>query len=166
MEKDIVINQAYIATFEFQDSASGDTVTYSILTSSGASFATGNAVWVGNGLWKVTFTPVTDGEVYLVVVTNSTLDVKRSGSYRGTLKSVQTTVEVGDTDAASMLVAVNNAILGILNGGGTKQYQINGRMVTYEDLDKLRAMRRELMAEVQSARSAYDQHTNVEFDAI
>lgn len=163
--KDIILNQAFTATFEVRDSASGDTVTYSILKASdGSSFGSGSATWVGNGIWKVAFTPDTDNETYLLVLNNTTQDVTRTGAYRATLKPQVTIVEVSGKSASDMLTAVNNAIMQILNGGGITQYQIAGRMVTSEKLLDLYDLRSKLQAEVDSARTANDQHTNFEFD--
>lgn len=158
--KDIILDQAFTATFEFQDSASGNTCTYSIIKASdGSSFATGSATWVGSGIWRIAFTPTTDAETYILIVNNTTLGVTRTAAYRATARPQVVTAEITGTTASDMLAAVNQAIMGILNGGGVKQYTMNGRMVTYEDLPSLRAFRSQLTAELQCERSGDDQTT-------
>lgn len=162
--KDIVLNQSFTAILGWEDSQSSDTVTYSIVKSDGTSFATGSATWVSSGLWKVSFTPLTDAETYIVILNNTTLGTLRSAAYRATQRPQVVTVEVAGTTAADMLTAVNAAIMGILNGGGTKQYMINGRSVTYESLGELRQLRSALKAEIANTGNGNDHFTFAQFE--
>lgn len=163
--KDIILNQAFSAAVDFQDGASGHTVTYTIKKlSDGSVFASGNATWVVDGVWKVSFTPTVDAETYVLTVTNSTLGVSRSLAFRATQSPAAVTAEVSGSTPAELLTAVNAAILKLLNGGGVAMYTVNGRTVQYMSLQQLYDIRKSLQREVNGASSAKPQNTNIEFE--
>lgn len=163
--KDIVLNQAFTAAVEFQDSGSGNTVTYTVTkVSDGNLFASGSASWVGGGIWKLSFTPTTDGETYLVKVTNSTLDVIRSLAFRATQRPQIAVVEVSGTTNEAMLESVNQAIMQILASGGVAMYSVGGKTVQRMSLGELRSFRDRLLREIKSADSSNPQSSYATFE--
>ncbi len=78
----ITYNASFTAVIEDPGSESGDTVTYIVYIEDGSSFATGSATYVGGDSWKVTFTPTTKDQVYLVVLTNTTKSTTAEISYK------------------------------------------------------------------------------------
>jgi hypothetical protein len=148
----IALNTAFDAIVTIPGSANTDVVTYRILTSTGTVFATGNAVYVSGSIWKVTFTPIVLGGVYIVEVTDSTLDVVYTQYFKAVSSTTLTSGLVEEDEdpptAQEMLDAVNKAILkGVVSG--ISSYQVKGRSFTYKTLDELRTIRKELQKEIQ-----------------
>jgi len=165
--KDIVLNQAFSAAVDFQDGGSGDTVTYTIKKlSDGSTFASGSATWVVDGVWKVSFTPTTDAETYVLTVDNTTLGVKRIMAYRATMSPQVTVAEVTGTTPAELLAAANAAILKILTSGGVAMYTVNGRTVQRMSLDQLTRFRNELQRQVNGSDSSQPQSSFSTFEEI
>lgn len=80
----ITTNDEFTAIIPIPGSSSGDTVNYTIYTSDGSTFASGSATHVAGIFWKVTFTPTTDGETYIVSVDDTTIDSQRENIYIST----------------------------------------------------------------------------------
>jgi hypothetical protein len=145
----ITVNVAFTAVLRIPESQSGDTVTYVIYKASdGTTFASGSATFLAGNNWKVSFTPSSTDETYVLEITDSTLDRVVSEQYKATTAPVVTTTPVSGTDAASLLTAVNNAILARMNGGAVQSYTIGNRNLQYMTLAELRKFRTELQAEV------------------
>lgn len=163
--KDIVLNQAFSAAVDFQDGGSGNTVTYTIKKlSDGTTFASGNATWVVDGVWKVSFTPTTDGETYVLSVDNATLGAVRTFAFRATMSPQVVVAVTEDTTAAALLELVNEAIRKILVSGGVAMYTIGGRTVQRMSLDQLKKLRTELRQEVNASDSSQPQNSYATFE--
>ena len=78
---DININETFTAILPIAESQNTDSVTYVIYKSSGAVFASGNAIFVAGINWKVIFIPDVE-DIFIVEVNDSRLDVKYSQSFR------------------------------------------------------------------------------------
>ena len=105
----IVYNREIDAIIRDAGSESGDTVTYVIYTSDGSTFASGSATYVAGERWKVTFTPTTINETYLVVLTNTTKSTTSDETYvsTGVIGSVWDAV----SGAAGTSVGIANVAL-------------------------------------------------------
>lgn len=78
----IKTNEAFTAVVALPDSASGNTVTYSIIKiSDGSTFASGSMTFVTGYLWKCSFTPTSD-DTYVLTVNNTTLDQQKEVVYK------------------------------------------------------------------------------------
>ncbi len=102
----IKLNQAKTVSIGIPDSASGDTVTYTVVKASdGTSFASGALTFVSGNEWKFSFTPTVLG-TYIVEVYDATLNVKFTKAYR----AVSGVVEDGITEInESVIVPVGIA---------------------------------------------------------
>lgn len=147
-------NTAFTAVLRIPDSAAGDTVTYTIIkASNGATFGSGAATSLGNNLWKVTFTPTTQDETYVLTVDDETLDVQTSESYMCVNTQPVAVEQTTATTSAELLTKVNSAISALLNGGAVQSYMIGGRNVMYMSLDQLQRLRETLQKEISSSQS-------------
>lgn len=150
------VNASLSAVLRIPDSLPADSVTYSILRASdGSTFATGAAISIGSGLWKVTFTPLVVDETYVLTLNDTPRDVQTSESYKATVSSIPTVVAPTPpaVTAAELLVKVTAAISSILTGGAVQSYMIGGRNVMYMSLDQLTRLRDNLRKEVSSGRT-------------
>lgn len=145
----IPYNTSFTAVLRIPESASGDTVTYVIYKASdGSTFASGNATYVAGNNWKVAFTPTTLDELYILELNDSTLDAKVSEQYKAISSLPLPPEPVSGTDTQSLLTAVNNAILAVLNGGAVQSYSIGGRNLQRYSLKELRDLKAELLAQL------------------
>lgn len=79
----IKLNESFVAAVPVPESSSGDTVTYTVVKiSDGSTFASGTMTFVSGFLWKCSFTPITQDEVYVLVVTDSTIDLTIEKIYK------------------------------------------------------------------------------------
>lgn len=160
----ITVNESFSAALRLPDSANGNAVTYVIYkTSDGSVFATGSAAFIASEYWRVTFTPTSLNETYIVHLIDSTADRTVSQHYKAVASAVATTVDTTDTDNAALLAQVNAAIRDRLNGGGTQMYTIGGRTVQYISLSELMKWRDQLRREINSALSPNDTQTHAKF---
>lgn len=75
-------NQSFDAILTVSGSLSTDTISYTIYTHAGTSFATGTPTFVAGTAWKVTFTPTINNETYVVVVTDTTSGTTATETYK------------------------------------------------------------------------------------
>lgn len=142
-------NTAFTAVLRIPESAAEDTVTYTIIKASdGLTFGSGSATSLGNNLWKVTFTPTTQDETYVLTLDDTTIDVQTAESYMCVNTQPVAVEQTTAVTAAALLAKVNSAINALLNGGAVQSYMIGGRNVMYMSLDQLQRLRDTLKKEV------------------
>jgi hypothetical protein len=157
----ITLGQIFNIVQAIPESQSGDTVTIEIRRLSDnytwhftnlvfqSGNNTGNMTFVNGILWKASFTPQTK-DTYIVTIHDSTLDVKYVQQLIALNQATPITSveEITETDAATLLAAVEQAIAARVNGGAVQSYSIGGRNLQYVSLTELREMRKELRREV------------------
>jgi len=81
--QNIVLNKSFTQVIPLPTSAGGETYNYKVYKGSDASeFATGTLTFVAGVQWKMTFTPDTLNEIYIIEVTDADSDVVFSQSYK------------------------------------------------------------------------------------
>jgi len=149
----VPVHQAFTAVFRIPESQATDAVTYLIIKASdGLTLESGNAAFIAQNMWKVTFTPNAIDEVYIVRLDDATLDVQVSESYRS-VTTPQVATEAGEAQTSEELLhKVESAISARLNGGAVQSYSIGGRNIMYMTLSELMQARDKLKREVGSAK--------------
>jgi hypothetical protein len=137
----ITVNQSFFAIIPVPESKSTDTITYEIRKGSdGSIFAFGVPTFVGGISWKVTFTPAVVGEVYIVEVTNSTLDVKYQQEFRAVSAISTSSMPSAVPTVQEMLDLIQKAIYAKINNEAIQSYSINGRNIQYMSLSELQSL--------------------------
>ncbi len=147
----IQVSQSFTAVIDIPESQSSDSVTYKVYkASTGFIFAQGNAVFVAGINWKISFTPDTL-DVYVVEVSDTTIDVVYSQNFQSINSAVLTQPVEGDTPAptaSELIILVDRAIKTRLLGGAVQSYSIGGRNLQYMTLSELRSLRADLSKQI------------------
>lgn len=162
----ITVNESFTAVLRIPESSSGDTVTYIVRKASdGTVFASGTASWVGSNHWKCTFTPTTVNEVYVVEISDSTVDVESAEAFKATQSTPVATEETSATTDSELLTRVTAAISSRLNGGGVNSYSMrDGRNLQYMTLDELIRLKEHLEKRISSAKTQKQTTTHPRFN--
>lgn len=86
----IPYNVVFNSILYVDGSAGADVTSYAIYDHAGNTFASGNPTYIANSLWKITFTPTTNNETYIVVLIDTTLGTTTTETYeaRGVIGTV------------------------------------------------------------------------------
>lgn len=147
----IPLHQAFTAVFRIPESQATDAVVYLIIKASdGLTFQSGNAVFIAQNLWKLTFTPESIDEVYIVRLDDQTLDVQTSEEFRP-VTTPQVAIESGEAHTAEeLLQKVESCISSFASAGAVQSYSIGGRNIMFMQLSDLTALRDKLRHEINS----------------
>lgn len=93
----IKVNVAHTVIHDIQDTSGGETISYQVIKGSdGSEFASGNMAHLTGILWKLSFTPDTVNETYIVLISYAAKDWKWKYDFKCTGLDVTTPV-AGDT---------------------------------------------------------------------
>lgn len=160
----ITLNDSFTAVIRIPESQSGDSVSYVIYKSDGSTFASGSASYVAGNNWKVTFTPLTNNETYILEITDTTLDITRTESFIAKSAPQVALDESEALTSSELLTKVNQAISARMNGGAVQSYSIGGRNLEYMTLRDLTEFRDKLKKEVSAAALAKNTQTHARFN--
>jgi len=80
----ILYGNKFDAVVTIPGSAPADVVTCTIYLSDGSTFSTPTPTYIAGEAWKVTFTPTSNNETYIVVLNDATLGTDTSETYKAT----------------------------------------------------------------------------------
>ena len=105
----ISVNESYTVYIPFATLATSSTITFSVYkASSGASFTSGTLTFVVGKTWKMSFTPTTVDETYLLECLDADGDIVHSSQYKG-VTSVASETE--DTNITISKTSIANKAL-------------------------------------------------------